>query len=250
MRKRRRKFYQKNKKYIWLWILSISLLSIFSVISFSPKVRGTFQEISVEIGKIFKPKKIILEEYDKNLIESLRKENENLRNLLNYKESLANYNIIPASIIYRSNDLENTITIDCGKKENVDCENIVVTDAGLIGKVIEVYEHSSLVQLLIDDKKSNKVAVSIFSNDKEFLGVLEGYDALEKEFKITSIETTDEIEPGSQVVTNGLGGIYPNGIFVGTVSKITKDELGIATVLKVKSKVDFTKIGYVFVLRK
>lgn len=248
--RKKKSFYKKNKKYIWLWILLISLLGVFSTISFSTTVRGIFQDISVEIGKLLKPKKIILEEYDKNLIESLRKENENLRNLLNYKESLANYNIIPASIIYRSNNLENTITIDCGKKEKIERENIVVTDAGLIGKVIEVYGHSSLVQLLTDNKKSNKVAVSIFSNDKEFLGVLEGYDALEKEFKITSIETTNEIELGSHVVTNGLGGIYPNGIFVGTVSNVTKDELGVSIILKVKSKVNFTKIGYVFVLGK
>ena len=97
--------------------------------------------------------------------------------------------------------------------------------------------------------KGNNV-FEIFSNDKEFHGVLEGYDIVEKNFKVTSIENTNEIEVGSQVVTNGLGGIYPNGIFVGTVSKTTKDELGISTILKVESKIDFTKIGYVFVLGK
>lgn len=248
--RKKKNFYTKNKKYIWLWVFIIITLGIFSIKSISLPIRGTFQEVSVEIGKIFKPKKVILEEYDKNLIESLRKENEDLRNLLNYKESLANYNIIPASIIYRNNILENTIIIDCGKKEGTKKDNIVVTEKGLIGKVVEVYGHSSLVQLLTDTKTSNKVAVSIFSNEKEFYGVLEGYDLSEKEFKITITENTNEIELGSQVLTNGLGGIYPNGIFVGTVSKITKDELGISIVLKVKSKVDFMKIGYVFVLGK
>jgi len=81
-------------------------------------------------------------------------------------------------------------------------------------------------------------------------GVSQLINALEKEFKVTSIENTTEIEVGSEVVTNGLGGLYPNGIFIGTVSKITKDEIGVSIVLKVKSKVDFTNIGYVFVLGK
>ena len=248
--RKKKNFYKKNKKYIWLWVFVISLLGIFSMVPFLPQVRGIFQEISVEVGEVFKQRKITLEEYDKNLIESLRKENENLRNLLNYKQSLADYTIIPASIIYRNNNLENTMIINCGKKQNVENENIVVTENCLIGKVIEVYKNSSLVQLLTDTKTLNKVAVSIFSNDKEFHGVLEGYDIVEKNFKVTSIENTNEIEVGSQVVTNGLGGIYPNGIFVGTVSKTTKDELGISTILKVESKIDFTKIGYVFVLGK
>ncbi len=248
--RKKKNFYKKSRKYIWLWVFLIGLLGISSTVSFSTQMRGTFQDIGVEIGKLFKKRTIVLEEYDKNLIESLRKENENLRNLLNYKLSLANYNIIPATIIYRNTNLENTIIIDCGKKQNIDFENIVVTEKGLIGKVIEVYKNSSLVQLLTDTKKSNKVAVSIFSSDKEFHGVLDGYDALEKEFKVTSIENTTEIEVGSEVVTNGLGGLYPNGIFIGTVSKITKDEIGVSIVLKVKSKVDFTNIGYVFVLGK
>lgn len=250
MRKRKKNYLRKTRKYGILWGIILGCFILFSIFSFSTSWRGFFQDISVSVGKIFAKDKVNLERYDRELIASLRQENEQLRDLLKYKESLADYEMIPATVVYRESAWEDTLIISSGKKEGISLNMAVVTDDGLIGKVEEVYNHSSLVRLLTDSMKVNKVAVSIFSNNQEFHGVLDGYDSSSHTFSVTSIQNIESLEIGSQVVTNGLGNVFPSGVPVGTVSEVTTDALGISLVIKVESSVDFYRLGYVFVLGK
>ncbi len=250
MRKRKKNLFRKNQKYGILWFFLIVCLLISSVFTFSFPWRGIFQDFSVSIGKLFTRTKIDLERYDRELIESLREENEQLRNLLGYKESLEDYEMIPSTVIYREKSWDETLIINCGKKEGVEVNMAVVTEHGLIGKIEEVYEHSSLVRLLIDSINEIKVAVSITSNNQEIHGILDGYDQQSNTFLVTSIQNIETLELGSTVITNGLGNLFPSGIMVGTVSEVTTDTLGVSLVVKVDSKVDFNSLGYVFVLGK
>lgn len=250
MRKKRKSLYKKNKKYGILWLILIVCFALFSVFSFSLPWRGIFQDFSVAVGKFFTRDAVKLERYDQDLIVSLRKENEQLRDLLNFKESLTDYEIISSSVVYRESAWEDTLIIDCGKQDGVSPNMAVVTADGLIGKVEEVYQKSSLVRLLTDTMDPMKVAVSIMSNGQEFHGVLDGYDASSHTFSVTSIQEVEGLELGSPVVTNGLGNVFPSGIAVGTVSEVTTDALGVSLVVRVDSSVDFYQLGYVFVLRK
>ncbi len=250
MRKRKKSLYKKNKKYGILWFILIGGFALFGIFSFSLPWRGIFQDFGVSVGKFFTRDAVKLERYDRDLIVSLRKENEQLRNLLNFKESLTDYEIIPSSVIYRESAWEDTLIIDCGKKDGISPNMAVVTENGLIGKVEEVYQKSSLVRLLTDTMNPMKVAVSIVSNNQEYHGVLDGYDSSSHTFLVTSIQEVEGLELGSTVVTNGLGNLFPSGIIVGTVSEVTTDALGISLVVKVDSAVDFYQLGYVFVLRK
>lgn len=250
MRKKQRNLFKKKKRYLLVWVIVVVFLFLFSIFSTTVPWRGVFQDFSVAVGRLFVKDQVHLERYDRELIASLREENEELRKLLDFKTSLVDYEMIPSSVIYRSSAFEDTIIIDCGEKEGVSVNMAVVTEQGLIGKVEEVYSHSSLVRLLTDSIKSSKVAVSIFSNEEEFHGILDGYDPTSKTFSVTSIQNIETLEIGSRVVTNGLGSLFPSGIFVGTVSEVTTDTLGVSLVMKVQSSVDFYQLGYVFVLGK
>lgn len=250
MRKKNRNIWKKNIKYNILWMILVILLILGTIFSYQAKLRGIFQDIAVETLGIFGERKITLTEYDQKLISSLRSENETLRNLLEYKKSLVDYKIIPSSIIFRESYLKDTIIIDRGKKDGVTKNMAVVSEKGLIGLVEEVYQDSSLIRLLTDTIKPTRVSIACKSGEEELYGVLDSYDKLTDTFQVTMTDKKTDIEIGSEVLTSGLGGVFPRGILLGTVSNITTDELEISVVLKVKSEVNFKEIGYVFILEK
>ena len=65
---------------------------------------------------------------------------------------------------------------------------------------------------------------------------------------VTSIRSTSDIQVGSIVETNGLGEVFPSGIYVGEVVAIINDDLGVSKILKVKPKSSLEDIRYVMVL--
>ena len=52
------------------------------------------------------------------------------------------------------------------------------------------------------------------------------------------------------MVTNGLGGIYPAGLYVGQVASITSDKYGVGKKIYVKTAEDFNNIKYIAVLKR
>ncbi|HHY14258.1 MAG TPA: rod shape-determining protein MreC, partial [Thermoanaerobacterales bacterium] len=89
------------------------------------------------------------------MIEELQLENERLREMLNFKERSYYYDLEGAKVIGRnpSNWFE-TILIDKGKYNDIEVDMAVVTDKGLVGRIIETGDRWSKVLLIIDPKSS------------------------------------------------------------------------------------------------
>lgn len=248
MRKRKSHFYKPNLMYLLFWVILV--ICFFGIQIFSFSIPNLFQNIGVFFGKPFAKQEIDLKRYDQELINELRKENALLREMLDYKESNVDYSIISASVIFRNVNWQDTLIIDSGTKNGVSTDMSVVTEDGLIGYIKEVYQDSSLVQLLTDPINQSKVAVSILSGGNEITGILDHYDTDSNNFYVTCIRKQDNIEIGSSVITNGLGNKFPSRIPVGTVKEVTTDPLGVSTILKIEPSVDFDQLGYVLILGK
>ena len=67
---------------------------------------------------------------------------------------------------------------------------------------------------------------------------------------LEGISNTKDVNIGDRVYTSGLGGIFPSGILIGTVSEITTDSYDLAKVIKVKPSADFSDINYVSILKR
>ncbi len=150
--------------------------------------------------------------------EEYRLENERLTALLDMATS---YNIetTGARVISRSTDSWNrTITIDKGSVDGITIGMPVMSSSGLIGQTESVAANTSVVRLITDEQS----AVSVLLQNSRTEGVLTGSpDGL---LYLDYISTDTEVELGEAVVTSGLGGVYPSGITVGIVSRITGDE--------------------------
>lgn len=186
------------------------------------------------------------------LIDELKKENNELKKLLELNNTLVEYDKINATVINRNIGYwYNTITIDKGQASGITKDMAVVTNSGLIGKVINTSYLYSTVRLLTSDELGQKVSVKIkVTDDKYVYGLLSSYDTKEKTFVIEGISENVELLEGMTVTTTGMSNIFPSGILIGTIKGIKKDNFDLTMLALVTPSNDFEDISFVSVLKR
>lgn len=188
--------------------------------------------------------------YKAQIIE-LKKEINNLKSILDLNSVISDYNTINATVINRNVGYwYNNITIDKGSHDGIEEGYAVIVNEGLIGKIVSVSEFSSSVRLLTSDELNNKISVKINLDGKSIYGLLASYDSKKNVYIIEGISDIDELEVGSYVTTTGLSELFPDGILVGTIKKVTMDNYGLTKVVEVTPSVNFDNITYVSVLKR
>jgi rod shape-determining protein MreC len=176
-------------------------------------------------------------------LEMLRQENERLREMLAFKDTQPDYELIGCSIIGKDpSNVFSIFLVDKGSRDGIAKNMPVVTNKGLVGQVLEVGSNWAKVLPLSDPRSS----VSVIVNRTRDPGILEG--RLENSFGgHTSPEAA--IVEGDELVTSGMGGIYPKGLYVGRITGIYYDETQLLKMIDVEPVVDFGKLEEVFVLK-
>lgn len=169
---------------------------------------------------------------------------ERLREMLKLS-SQAEYQVIAAEVIALGADPSvRGIIIDRGFDQGVR-ENLAVIDAdGLVGKVYSVGKSSAQVQLLLDPNFG--VAGRLLRGQEECIVRPGGGGKL----MLKGIPSTSEIVVGDSVITSGLGGVFPPGLFIGLASEVKTSRDDWLLEVKVQPAVDFRKMNEVFVVMK
>lgn len=184
-------------------------------------------------------------------IEELQKEITELKSTLDLNSTLSEYTYVNATVVNRNIGYwYNTFTIDKGSKNGIKQGDAVITNEGLIGKIINVSNFSSSVKLLTTDEINNKFSIKITSEDAKNYGLLVGYDKDKNVYKIEGITDSKKIKQGDYVTTTGLTEYFPSGILIGYVSNIVKDEYDLNSVIEVTPSVSFDDISVVTVLNR
>ena len=184
-------------------------------------------------------------------IEELQKEVTELKSTLDLNATLSEYSYVNATVVNRNIGYwYNTLVIDKGSKNGIKEGDAVITNQGLIGKIINISNFSSTVKLLTSDDVSNKISIKITSDDGKYYGLLIGYDIKENIYKIEGITDSDKIEEGDIVSTTGLTDYFPSGILIGNVSKVVKDEYDLNSIIEVDPSVSFDDISIVTILNR
>ncbi len=207
-----------------------------------------------EKNKIYKQYKKLKEKADKAKlyearIKVLEGEIDNLKTSLDINQTITDYKKINASVVNRNvGAWYNTVNINKGSKAGIKEGYAVITDKGLIGKVVSVSNFTSTVKLLSTDEVINKISVKIEVDDKSIYGLLSYYDKKNNAYIVEGISDNTEIKNGSKVVTTGLTDAFPAGILIGEVKSVTKDRYELAKAVEVTPSVDFGDIDIVTVL--
>ena len=146
-----------------------------------------------------------------------------------------------------SNSLSNfqaTVTVDRGSRDGVVSGMPVVTDAGLVGRIVEVAASSSTVLLITDP--SSSVGVRLASTGD--IGVVSGSGRRDElPLNLVSVET--KVTEGEAVVTSGLEhGLFPPQVPVGRVRGAKVNPGQLEQEVTVEPVVDFRRLELVRIL--
>lgn len=184
-------------------------------------------------------------------IKELQKEVSDLKKTLDLNATLSEYTTINSTVVNRNIGYwYNNLTIDKGSKNGIKKGDAVVTNEGLIGKVVNVSNFSSSIKLLTSDEISSKISVKVEDEGNFYYGLLIGYNKERKVYEIEGITDYKKIKEGDMVTTTGLTDYFPSGLLVGKVSKIVKDEYDLSSIVEVTPAVNFENISTVVVLNR
>lgn len=182
-------------------------------------------------------------------VQGLKKDNKELRDILGEKETLRDFKPLPATVIGRNPDRwHEMIIIDKGKLNGIEKNMAVVTANGLIGKVKNVTQFSSTIQLLSAMDPKNRIS-AVIQGEKDVYGFVQGFDDKRKLLLVKTIPSGEKIEKGQTVITSGLGGIFPKGLMIGKVVEVKPDEFGLNQTALVEPGADFYDIDNVLVIK-
>lgn len=166
-------------------------------------------------------------------VESVRAENIALKDLLTIAEEEEFEYITTKLLSVSFNPFSRTALISAGKKQGIEPDQIVVNSGKLIGKVIEVSNNYAKV-MLISDVNSR---IPIKANSSREQGILAGNN----NSKILYLPNNHLVQKDEEIVTSGHGNIYPAGILVGYVSKVTEHDV-MVNVAADLSKTEFVQV--------
>lgn len=181
-------------------------------------------------------------------LKSLERENEQLRAVLGFA-SRAERDLIPAEVIARGRDgWWQTLRINKGGAHGVAVNQAVISVDGLVGKVISVSAQTADVLLVSDP--TCQVSAQILRSGA--FGVVAGRGPQWDGTVICRMDFINKnipVQPGDEVITSGLGGIFPRGLLIGYVDRVATDRSGLYQSADVISKADLGTLQYVFALR-
>lgn len=155
---------------------------------------------------------------------SIIKDYEKLLNFMNLNENKQEliYSKVIAREIYEFYD---KITITKNENDNIKKGDIVINEYGLIGTISKVNKNSCEVSLITSNDTNISVKVG------ESYGILYSKD---HKLKIKNMKIEGSIKEGDEVYTSGLTSV-PEGIKIGKIKNIKKDELELEYILDIES---------------
>ena len=182
-------------------------------------------------------------DYDK-----LKAENEAYKALTNIQEQHPEMSYTSSFVIGRDPlDSFWGFTLDRGTLDGVAVNDAVISDEGyLLGVVVEVDATSCKVMTILHPSFN---AAGVISRTREN-GIITGSAdyAADGQCVLTNLERATETKMGDQVITTGLGGVFPPDLLVGTVQKVEPEVSGKSSVAVIRPGADPRTVKHVFVI--
>ena len=126
---------------------------------------------------------------------------------------------IVAEVIGRSIvPTQHTVWIDQGHRQGLALDAVVMDAFGVVGRIAELHSTTALVMLLTDP--DSRVAGMVERSRETGLLVGRGQGMCE----LIYLDVQADLQEGDHVITAGLGGLFPKGLPLGTVVRVTRDE--------------------------
>ncbi len=170
-----------------------------------------------------------------------RLENIRLRQMLKFKDR-PDLTYVPARVVGKQLYLlRNTITLDVGERHGIQNDMPVVTEAGLVGKIVATSDGYAIAQILLN--RSLRVSARVQRSRVDGILVWEGGSTL----SLKNVAKTLEVQRGDVVITSEYSSLFPPGIRIGVVAGTSVTPGSLFQNIDVTPGVDFPRLEEVFV---
>jgi rod shape-determining protein MreC len=263
----------KQKNYIALGFVALAAVLILSLPSsavshlklaigglFLPLfgLAGAAQQLPADLTDSVLPRRELLHEIDtlrrenqqlqveKLQANALAAENDQLHDLLGWQRQHP-WNLKLANVVTR--DPANwwrTVQIDLGSRDGLTPNLPVLTTDGLVGRVSSVGYTRSQVTLIGDP---NCHVSALVEDPAQDTGILTAGGPLDSSLAdLTYLSSSASVKSGQQVVTSGIGGVFPKGIPLGQIVDARPVALGLYTEARVRLSANLGSLEEVWVL--
>lgn len=167
--------------------------------------------------------------------------------MLGVKEENPDYALERASIIGTdSGDMFSSLIIDKGSNDGVSVNDPAVYGNYVVGIVKKVHPSYSVVQSVLNPD-INISALDSKTRETAYVTTTAEY-ALKGSCIFSGLERTTAVSPGGIVLTSGIGGIYPKGLIIGTVSEVCESGYDLSNYAVIEPGVNVKDIEDLFVI--
>ena len=175
-------------------------------------------------------------------IQEAWRENQRLRGLLSLPQRKS-FQIQTALLIGKdSSNWTKTVLINKGTSSGIKKGQPCVLGASLVGKVIETAPNVAKVSLIVDF--NCKIPVKILRTREE--GIVFG--TLEAGHNVCKMKYIQKAKIGDEVISSGLGRVYPRGLLIGKVVKVEEEKNKLYKLAEVQPAIDFSSLEEVMVI--
>lgn len=180
-------------------------------------------------------------------LREVERENELLRQLLNYTRNNPQFSYETTSVKGRSVGFDPTnllyfVYVDVGARSGIAQGMPVVTDRGLVGRVTAVGPNSAQILMLIDPASS----VNAIIQNSRATGVVRGN--IDGTITMERIPPNEKVNPGDIVLTSGLGGNFPDKLVIGQVTEVIQRDQDMFQQARIRPTVDFGKLETMLII--
>lgn len=184
---------------------------------------------------------------ERSQLRLLENENEDLRRLLQFMPR-SEVRLVAAEVMTRTQDgWWQTIRLNKGVADGIGENMAVVSMDGLIGKTVAVSRNTADVLLLSDP--TCRVSTRLLRSGA--FGVVSGRGPSwqgQVYCRMDFIHKSEELKEGDEVVSSGLGGVFPPNVPIGYIDRIYTDASGLYQQADVITRADLSSLRYVFVM--
>lgn len=183
-------------------------------------------------------------EYRLKLMET---ENKELLAMAGYKQQNDRLALLSARVVGVSlGDLHEYFFLDKGAADGVREDMVITSSEGIAGVVDQVYRHYSRFMLV--SASQSRIGVKVLRRESRAVGVLTGKGVDRALLQAEYFSRDDDIQVGDMLVTSGIGGKYPSGLYVGKVREVETDVTGLQKLARIEPAANLNHLDRVFVV--
>ncbi|HEX7325484.1 MAG TPA: rod shape-determining protein MreC [Rhodanobacteraceae bacterium] len=179
-----------------------------------------------------------------NRMNAVTHQNARLKQLLDTRRLLGMHAQLARLIDVQLGPTRDRIMLNVGAAEGVHVGQVVIDAHGVMGQVIQTLPHASIAMLVTDPDH----AVPVMDSRTGLRGIAHGTGNPEQ-LVVPNLPLSSGLKPGDLMVTSGLGGRFPAGFPVGTITRLQHDASGMFLEALVKPAAHLERSGEVLLLR-